>query len=74
MATNFMSMAALSSNLVDETSGVHLQMESHADMPPQSAKNLWEMETLGSSPSHLPSWSLVSLCRVQGLHPPTLCN
>ena len=52
-----MSMAAKSSNLVDEMSGVTLQMEGHADVPPQSAKDLWQSEALGSSPSHLPSWS-----------------
>ena len=28
------------------------------DMPPQSAKDLQELGALGSSPSHLPSWSL----------------
>ena len=27
-------------------------------MPPQSAKDLWELEASDSSPSHLPSWSL----------------
>ena len=43
-ATNFMSMAAKSSNLVDETSGANVQMEDHADMPPQSVKGLWEPE------------------------------
>ena len=32
-------------------------MESHVDVPPQSVKNLWEPEALGSSPSCLPSWS-----------------
>ena len=32
-------------------------MEGHVDVPPQSAKDLWELETLGSSPSHLPSWT-----------------
>ena len=32
-------------------------MEGHADVPPQSAKDLWELEALESSPSHLPSWS-----------------
>ena len=26
-------------------------------MPSQSAKDLWELEALGSSPFHLPSWS-----------------
>ena len=56
-ATNFMSMAAKSSDLVDETSGAILQTEGHADMPPQSAKDLWETEALGSSPSCSPSWS-----------------
>ena len=50
-------MAAKSSDLVDETFGANLQMEGHADMPPQSAKDLWESEALDSSPSHLPSWS-----------------
>ena len=53
-----MSMAAKSNNLVDEMSGAYLQMKGHADMPPQSAKDLWELEALDSSPSHLPSWSL----------------
>ena len=66
MATNFMSMAAKLSNLADETSGVNLQMESHVDVPPQSAKELQETEALGSSPSYLPSWSparrLLSSC------------
>ena len=32
-------------------------MEGHADMPPQSAKDIQELEALDSSPSHLPSWS-----------------
>ena len=57
-ATNFVSMAAKSSDLGDETSEVSLQMEGHADVPPQSAKDLWELEVLDSSPSHLASWSL----------------
>ena len=52
-----MSMAAKLSNLVDEMSGVNLQMEGHVDMLSQSAKDLWEPEALDSSPSHLPSWS-----------------
>ena len=50
-------MAAKSSDLVDKTSGTNLQMEGHADMPSQSAKDLLESEALGSSASHLPSWS-----------------
>ena len=56
-ATNFVSMAAKSSNLVDETSGVNLQMEGHMDVPPQSARDLQELEAWESSPSHLLSWS-----------------
>ena len=50
-------MAAKSSDLVDETSGANLQIEGHADVPTQSAKDLWEPEVVDSSPSHLPSWS-----------------
>ena len=62
-----MTMAAKSSDLVDETSGVNLQMEGHADVPPQSAKDKGqELEASDSSPSHLPSWSpprrLLSSC------------
>ena len=52
-----MSMAAKSNGLVDKTSGANLQMEGHADMPSPSAKDLQVSEALGSSPSHLPSWS-----------------
>ena len=52
-----MSMAAKSSNLGDRLSGANLQMEGHVDMPSQSAKDLQELEALGSSPSHSPSWS-----------------
>ena len=33
-------------------------MEGHIDVPSQSAKDLWELEALGSSPFHSPSWSL----------------
>ena len=50
-------MAAKLSDLVDEMSGVYLQNEGHADVPPQSAKDLWKPEALDSSPFHLPSWS-----------------
>ena len=32
-------------------------MEGHADVPSQSAKDPRELGALGSSPSHLPSWS-----------------
>ena len=57
-ATNFMSMVAKLSDLVDEMSGANLQMESHMELPSQSAKDLQELEASDSSPSHLPSWSL----------------
>ena len=53
-----MSMAAKLSDLGNRMSGVNPQMEGPMDMPPQSAKDLQESEALGSSPSHLPSWSL----------------
>ena len=53
-----MSMAAKLSDLVNTMSGADLQMEGHVDMPSQSAKDLWESEALGSSSSHLLSWSL----------------
>ena len=62
-------MAAKSSDLVDEMSGVNLQMEGHMDVPPQSAKDLWEPEASESSPSHLPPWS--SAWRLTSSHPNT---
>ena len=51
-----MSMAAKSSDLEDRMSGANLQMEGHADMPSQSAKDPGKLGALGSSPSCLPSW------------------
>ena len=51
-------MAAKSSDLADEMSGANLQTGSHVDVLAQSAKDLWELDTLDSPPSHLPSWSL----------------
>ena len=56
--TNFVSMAAKSSNLVEEMSEANLQTEGHMDVLTQSAKILWELEVLDSPPSHSPSWSL----------------
>ena len=50
-------MAAKLSDLEDRTSGANLQMEGHADVPSQSAKDPRESGALGSSPSHSPSWS-----------------
>ena len=52
-----MSMAAKSSDLESRMSGANLQMEGHADVPSQSAKDPRESEVLGSSPSCSPSWS-----------------
>ena len=69
---NFMSIAAKMSDLVDETSGANLQMEGHADMPPQSAKDLQELEASGSSPSHLTSWSPAR--RPPSSHPRDMCD
>ena len=57
-ATNFMSMAAKLNDLGNRTSGANPQIKGHVDMPFQSAKDLQDLEALGSSPSHLPSWSL----------------
>ena len=52
-----MSMAANSSDLVDETSGANLQMDGYVDMPPQSAKDLQELEASDSFPTgHLGPW------------------
>ena len=53
-----MSVATRSSDLEDWTSGTNLQTEGHVGMPSQSQKEPEEMGVLGSSPSHLPSWSL----------------
>ena len=53
-----MSMAAKLSDLGNETSEVNSQMEGPTDVPSQSAKDLWEMEASGSSPSCSLSWSL----------------
>ena len=52
-----MSMAAKLSDLEDRMSGANLQMEGHVDMPSQSAKDPRESGALGSSLSHLPSWT-----------------
>ena len=51
-------MAAKSGDLGNRMSAANSQMEGPMDVPSQSAKDLQESEALGSSPSHLPSWSL----------------
>ena len=43
-----MSMAAKLSDLGNRMSGASLQMEDHADVPSQSAKDPWELGTFGS--------------------------
>ena len=52
-----MLMAAKSSDLGNRMSGANPQMEGHMNAPSQSTKDPQELEALGSSPSHLPSWS-----------------
>ena len=56
-ATIIMSMATRSSDLEDRRSGSNLQTEGHAGMEPQCQQGPEETGVLGSSPSHLPSWS-----------------
>ena len=56
-ATTIMSMATRSSNLEDQMSGADFQTEGHVGMQSKHQKGLEEMGVLGSSPSHLPSWS-----------------
>ena len=51
-------MATKLSDLGNRMSAASPQMEGHIDAPSQSAKDLWESEALGSSPSHFLSWSL----------------
>ena len=57
-ATNFVSMAAKLTDLVDEMSGANLQTEGNVDVPTQGVKDWWELKALDGSPSHWPSWSL----------------
>ena len=66
-ATNFVSMTAKLSDLVNETSGTNLQMEGHMHVLAQSAKDLQELEASDSPPSCLPSWSLAQ--RLLSGHP-----
>ena len=52
-----MSVAVKLSDLVDKISGANLQVDGHAEVPTQSAMDLWEPEEEDSSPSCSPSWS-----------------
>ena len=64
-----MLMVAKSSDLGNGISGDNPQMEGHAHVPFQSAKDPWESEALGSSPSCLPFWSTAR--RLPSSHPNT---
>ena len=52
MATASMSMAARSSDLDDQKSGVNVQTEGHTLTPPSSQHGPEETEVFGSTPSH----------------------
>ena len=56
-ATTVASMATKSSDLDDQTFRANLQTEGHTPIPSRGQKDPKEMGALGSSPSHLPSWS-----------------
>ena len=57
MATVSMSMAARSSDLDDQKSGVNVQTESHTLTPPSGQNGPEETEAFGSAPSCSPSES-----------------
>ena len=59
MTTAFVSMATKSNDLDDQQSGANLQTEGHICTPPSGWNGPGETEALGSTPSHLPSQSLV---------------
>ena len=58
MATDFMSMAAKTSNRGDTMSEVNLQADGLVERPAQGAADWWEMEE-DSSHQNLPTWSPV---------------
>ena len=59
MATDFVSMAAKSSDLNDKTSEANLQVDSQVEKPAQGAVDQWEMEEEDSSPHNSLTWSPV---------------
>ena len=59
MATDFVSMAAKSSDLVDKMSEANLQVDGQMDKPAQGVADLQETEDEDSSPHHSPVWSPV---------------
>ena len=56
MATDFMSMAAKSSNLSDKMSEANLQADGQVEKPAQGAADWQETEEEDSSPPNLPMW------------------
>ena len=58
MATTIVSMATRSSDSEDWTLGDNLPTKGHIPKPSRGKKDPEEMGALGSTPSHLPSWSL----------------
>ena len=55
MATNFVSMAAKSSDSGDKTSEANLQADGQAEKPAQGAVDWWETEVEDSSPPNSPT-------------------
>ena len=66
-ATNFMSMAAKSSDLAEDMSGASLQANVQMEEPTQGARDLQESEEDDSSPSHLPLCSQPRDCHLAAL-------
>ena len=62
-----MSMPAKLSDLVDKMPGANLQVDGHAEVLTQGAKDLWEPEEEDSSPSHL-----LFCLQPRGCHPAAL--
>ena len=59
MATDFMSMAAKTSNRGDNMSEAKLQADGLVEKPAQGAVDQWETEEKDISPHNLPMWSPV---------------
>ena len=59
MATDFISMAAKSSDLVDKMSEANPQADGQVEKPVQGVADLWEVEEEDSSPLCLLMWSPV---------------
>ena len=57
MATVFMSVATISSNLDDQKPGINIQTEGHTLTPPSGWNDPEYLEAFGSAPSCSPSWS-----------------